>query len=175
MTDDSGNANALSWINIVKTASNPDKYQIQVQARAHAEATYKLKLKIQSVEYPTVTAEVPFNVILSGECPVTQLKDPSGASIANQVYIVSASAVASTVALFEHDQGVCKYPETPTLDPGASNYSWLTQNSFAFTIDSTSSTLMSELFTFKYQGTISPAAGILTSPITTFTITILQK
>ena len=30
LTDDSGVANALTWVNIVKTASNPDKYQIQV-------------------------------------------------------------------------------------------------------------------------------------------------
>ena len=91
---------------------------------------------------------MPFNIILSGECAVTQLKDPNGAAIANQVYIVSASAVASTVALFEHDQGVCKYTETPTLTPSASGYAWLTQNGFAFTIDSTSATLLSERFTF---------------------------
>ena len=94
MTDNAGVANALTWVTLVKTASNPDKYQIQVKARAHTEATYKMKLKIQSIDHPTVIANVPFNIILSGECAVTELKDPHGASIAKQKYIVSASAVA---------------------------------------------------------------------------------
>ena len=45
-----------------------DTYNIFLQPRAITEQTYNLKLKITSVEYPTVTALVPFAVIISGEC-----------------------------------------------------------------------------------------------------------
>jgi hypothetical protein len=49
---------------------------------------------------------------------------------------------------------VCKYTETPTLTPSASDsaYPWLTQTGFVMEIESTDTSVLSGAFTFSYKG-----------------------
>ena len=125
-------ANAISWINLVQTATadgtNPDKYEIRLTPRGDTQGTFNLKLHIVSVDYTQNTSDIPFTVVLNGECAVTTLKIPSSApnTVTSLTYVIEATATAQTISLFSHDQAPCMFTETAIINPAASTLTWLT-------------------------------------------------
>lgn len=86
---------------------------------------------------------------------------------------------STIVSLFNHNQGVCLYPETVVIAPLESTLAWLTRTDLDLTIASVDTTIMSQIVTITMSGSIEPPnppnLAKITSPDTTFSITIKQK
>ena len=133
--------------------------------------------------YPTFTKTTSsITITIANECALTALTMPASSPAISDLEFTVGTTASTTISLFAHDQDAnCKFDNqiaviTPVDGSSFGSHSaWITLNYLTLTVYSSDESLESRDHIFTYKETVSANSQLVTSPETSFKITIIQE